>query len=228
MANLIVHGGKPLTGRIVPSANKNAVLPILCATLLTHEPVRLIGIPEITDVRKILEIFRTLGSARLGCPFVGPTPPDRAIGFAREIWEMGIDELAIADTIGYAHPLEVGRLFEAIGRFAAMDRLAAHLHDTQAMGLANSVAAISAGVRVIDSSVGGLGGCPFAPGAAGNLATEDLAFMLYKMGMGTGIDLQALWTIVHELEQIIGRPLGGRLRAWWESQSDEAPTLQQP
>ena len=94
--------------------------------------------------------------------------------------------------IGYAHPLEVGRLFEAIGRFAAMDRLAAHLHDTQAMGLANSVAAISAGVRVIDSSVGGLGGCPFAPGASGNLVTEDLVLMLNSMGLKTGIDLEAL------------------------------------
>ena len=162
------------------------------------------------------------------CPFSGPTAPERAIGFAREIWEMGIDEIAIADTIGYAHPLEVGRLFEAIGRFIPPERMAAHLHDTQALGLANSAAAISAGVRTIDSSIGGLGGCPFAPGAAGNLATEDLAFMLYKMGLGTGVDLAVLWDIVRDMEQLIGRSLGGRIRAWWESSAAHAPEVRQP
>jgi hydroxymethylglutaryl-CoA lyase len=162
------------------------------------------------------------------CPFTGPTPPERALGFAQEIWEMEIDELAIADTIGYANPLEVGRLCESIGRRTAMEQLAVHLHDTQALGLANTTTAISAGVRTFDSSVGGLGGCPFAPGAAGNLATEDLVFLAYKMGMGSGIDLQKLWDIVHHMEDLLDRPLGGRIRAWWESNADVTPELAQP
>jgi hydroxymethylglutaryl-CoA lyase len=106
-----------------------------------------------------------------------------------------------------------------------MNRLAVHLHDTQALGLANATTALQAGVRIFDSSVGGLGGCPFAPGAAGNLATEDLVFMAYKLGLGSGVDFQALWQVVYEVEQMVGRPVGGRIRAWWESVCRTEPTL---
>jgi hydroxymethylglutaryl-CoA lyase len=106
---------------------------------------------------------------------------------------------------------------EELGKRLDMERLAVHLHDTQAMGLVNTAAAIRAGVRIHDASIGGLGGCPFAPGAAGNLATEDLVFLAYKMGMGTGVDFPALWDIVGEVEKLVGRPVGGRIRAWWES-----------
>ena len=162
------------------------------------------------------------------CPFEGPTPPPQAAAYAAEIWQMGVDELAIADTIGYAHPLEVGRLFDLLGRQMDMRKLAAHLHDTQALGLANAAAAIAAGVRILDSSVGGLGGCPFAPGAAGNLATEDLVFMVYKMGFGTGVDYARLWQLVYESEPRIGHRIGGRIRDWWESNSERKPTVSQP
>ncbi|MCA9983563.1 MAG: hypothetical protein KDE59_04690, partial [Anaerolineales bacterium] len=140
----------------------------------------------------------------------------------------GVDEFAIADTIGHAHPLEVGRLFDLLGRRMDMRRLAAHLHDTQALGLANAAAAIAAGVRILDSSVGGLGGCPFAPGAAGNLATEDLVFMAYKMGFGTGIDYEKIWSLVYESEPLIGHRIGGRIRDWWESSCDLKPEVTQP
>lgn len=164
-------------------------------------------------------------SAAWICPFEGPTPPQRTIAFAERIWEMGIDELAIADTIGHANPLEVGRLMEQLGRRLDMSRLAVHLHDTQALGLANAVTALQAGVRIFDSSVGGLGGCPFAPGAAGNLATEDLVFMAYKIGLGTGVDFERLWDVVLEMEQWIGRPIGGRIRPWWESTCRVEPSV---
>lgn len=157
------------------------------------------------------------------CPYEGPTSPDRVVGFADQVWEMGADELALGDTIGYAHPLEVGRLVERIGRRGDMSRLAVHLHDTQALGLANAVAAIQAGVRIVDSSIGGLGGCPFAPGAAGNLATEDLVFTAYKMGLGTGVDFDALWGVVADAERMVGHPAGGRIRAWWESTCQQDP-----
>jgi hydroxymethylglutaryl-CoA lyase len=151
------------------------------------------------------------------CPFEGAIHPAKSIAYAEQVWEMGVDELAIADTIGHAGPLEVGRVMEELGKRLGMERLAVHLHDTQALGLANTVAAIQAGVRIHDSSVGGLGGCPFAPGAAGNMATEDLVFLAYKLGLGTGVDFQALWELVAEVERVVGRPVGGRIRAWWES-----------
>ncbi|HEX6384973.1 MAG TPA: hydroxymethylglutaryl-CoA lyase [Anaerolineae bacterium] len=159
------------------------------------------------------------------CPFEGAVPPQKTIAYAEKIWEMGVDELALGDTIGHAQPLEVGRLMEDLGRRLDMNRLAVHLHDTQAMGLANATTALQAGVRIFDSSVGGLGGCPFAPGAAGNLATEDLVFMAYKMGLGTGVDFQALWQVVYDAEKMVGRPIGGRIRQWWESVCRDEPSL---
>lgn len=159
------------------------------------------------------------------CPFEGPVPPQKTIAYAEKIWDMGVDELALGDTIGHAQPLEVGTLMENLGRRLGMDKLAVHLHDTQALGLANATTALQAGVRIFDSSVGGLGGCPFAPGAAGNLATEDLVFMAYKMGLGTGVDFQALWQVVYDAEKMVGRPIGGRIRQWWESVCRDEPSL---
>ncbi|MGH2538389.1 MAG: hydroxymethylglutaryl-CoA lyase [Candidatus Promineifilaceae bacterium] len=158
------------------------------------------------------------------CPFEGPVPPNKTIAYAEALWSAGLDELAISDTIGHADPLAVGRLMEALGKRLDMGRLAVHLHDTQALGLANTTAAIQAGVRIHDASVGGLGGCPFAPGAAGNLATEDLVFLAYKLGLGTGVDLAALWQVVQQVEKVVGRPVGGRIRAWWQSEGRLAKT----
>lgn len=164
-------------------------------------------------------------SAAWVCPYEGPILPDKTIAYAEAIWEAGIDELALADTIGFAQPLEVGRLMERLGRRLEMSKLAVHLHDTQALGLANATTAIQAGVRIVDASVGGLGGCPFAPGAAGNLATEDLVFLAFKLGMGTGVDFDALWRVVYLAEELVGRPIGGRIRAWWESNCDMDPLV---
>lgn len=151
------------------------------------------------------------------CPFEGPTPPDRTIALAETVWSMGIDELSVADTIGYADPLSVGRLMERLGKRLGMERLAVHLHDTQALGLANVTAAIQAGVRIVDASLGGLGGCPFAPGAAGNLATEDAVFLAYKLGLGTGVDFPALMALLPLVEELVGHPVGGRIRAWYDN-----------
>ncbi len=159
------------------------------------------------------------------CPFEGPINPWRTINLAERIWELGIDELAVADTIGHAHPLEVGSLMEELGKRLDMSRLAVHLHDTQAIGLANATTALQAGVRIFDSSLGGLGGCPFAPGAAGNLATEDLVHLCYKMGIGSGVDFNRLWEIIYEMETWVQRPVGGRIRAWWESVCATKPDL---
>jgi hydroxymethylglutaryl-CoA lyase len=159
------------------------------------------------------------------CPFEGPISPYKTLDLVRKVADMGVDEVAVADTIGFADPVAVGRLFDQLGRYIAIDRLAAHLHDTQALGLANVSVALQAGVRIFDTSIGGLGGCPFAPGAAGNLATEDMVFLAYKVGMGTGIDFARLWQVVHDLEGMVGRPIGGRIRQWWESSRDHDPQV---
>lgn len=179
----------------------------------------------LEKVRKMLDWARRDGlwtrvyvSTAWVCPFEGPIPPSKTIAYCEQLWEMGMDELAVADTIGHANPLEVGLLMEQLGKRLEMDKLAVHLHDTQALGLANTTAAIQAGVRIHDASVGGLGGCPFAPGAAGNMATEDLVFLAYKLGLGTGIDFNKLWEVVYSLEKLVGRRIGGRIRAWWESE----------
>jgi len=159
------------------------------------------------------------------CPFEGPVNQRKALAYARRVWDLGIDELALSDTIGHADPLRVGQLVEQTARHTGMENLAVHLHDTQVLGLANATAALSAGVRIFDSSVGGLGGCPFAPGAAGNLATEDLVFLAYKMGLGTGVDFNRLWDVVELAEQMVQRPIGGRIRDWWEAHADEEPQI---
>ncbi len=153
------------------------------------------------------------------CPFEGAVEPDRVIAAAEDLAAAGVDQLAIADTIGQAHPVEVGRLFEALGARVGVGRLAAHLHDTCALGLANAAAALQAGVRTIDAAIGGLGGCPFAPGAAGNLATEDLVMLANKLGLDTGIELAGLWDAVEVASDLVGRPVGGRTRSWWQARA---------
>lgn len=151
------------------------------------------------------------------CPYEGAVPQDRVIWHAERVIESGIQELCIADTIGQAHPAEVGTLSAALVEQFGAERIALHLHDTQALGLANAAAGMAAGVRRFDSSIGGLGGCPFAPGAAGNLATEDLVFMAHKMGFETGVAFESLWHSVKLAANLTGRHTGGRISQWWES-----------
>ncbi len=162
------------------------------------------------------------------CPYEGAIAEADVLRAAEAVLAMGLDELAIADTIGHANPHEVGTLFRALGRRFGTERLAAHLHDTQALALANAVAAIDAGVRTLDASIGGLGGCPFAPGAAGNLATEDLVFLATKLGFDTGVSLDGLWHVVGDASRLVGRTLGGRTRAFRErsaGQKTAVPSL---
>lgn len=152
------------------------------------------------------------------CPFEGQISPTRALHYADILMSMGIHELCATDPIGHAHPEQIEMLStELINRFGA-EKVAVHLHDTLAFGLANAAAAMRAGVRIFDASLGGLGGCPFAPGAAGNLATEDLVLMAHKMGYETGVDLDRLWDAVYRFEPVIGHPIGGRSRVWYDGQ----------
>ncbi|MEQ8516816.1 MAG: hydroxymethylglutaryl-CoA lyase [Chromatocurvus sp.] len=148
------------------------------------------------------------------CPFEGPTPGDTVLAQAAQLAEWGAHEIVIADTIGAAHPSAVRELMDTLVAAHGADRLACHFHDTRAMGLANVFAAIESGVRQFDSSVGGLGGCPFAPGAKGNVATEDVVMLCEQMGFNTGVDMPALLRSVELVSELIGAPQGGRAHYW--------------
>jgi hydroxymethylglutaryl-CoA lyase len=128
-----------------------------------------------------------------GCTIAGPTPIRDVMKRAEQLLERGADRLNVADTVGYANPKQVRDLFEELFRTVGKDvPVGAHFHDTRGMGMANAFAAIEAGVRELDGCLGGLGGCPYAPGASGNVVTEDMVFMLEAMGLRTGVDLDAL------------------------------------
>lgn len=128
-----------------------------------------------------------------GCTIAGPTPLGDVMKRAEQLLERGADRLNVADTVGYANPKQVKELFEELFRTVGKDvPVGAHFHDTRGMGLANAFAAVEAGVRELDGCLGGLGGCPYAPGASGNVVTEDMVFMLEAMGMKTGVNLDAL------------------------------------
>jgi len=128
-----------------------------------------------------------------GCTISGPVPLADVMRVAEGLLERGADRLSVADTVGYANPGQVKELFDELYRTVGKDvAIGAHFHDTRGLGLANAFAALEAGVRELDSSLAGLGGCPYAPGASGNIVTEDLVFMLESMGMRTGVDLNGL------------------------------------
>ena len=132
-------------------------------------------------------------STAFGCPYEGPVPPGRVVELCERLRELEVFEVAVSDTIGVAHPGQVVRLLdEAIPR-VGVQALALHFHDTRGMALANVLAALGQGIAVFDASAGGLGGCPFAPGASGNLATEDLVYMLDGLGIATGVRLPSLF-----------------------------------
>ncbi|MEP6909640.1 MAG: hydroxymethylglutaryl-CoA lyase [Actinomycetota bacterium] len=143
-------------------------------------------------------------SVAFGCPFEGPVDPGRVLEIAKRL--RVADEIVLADTIGVATPRQVRGLVEQVGA-----PIGAHLHNTRNTGYANAYAALEAGATTLDASIGGLGGCPFAPKATGNIATEDLAYMLEGDGIETGVDLDALIAISEWLEGVLGRPLEGQL-----------------
>ena len=145
------------------------------------------------------------------CPFDGPTDPARVLDVVAAAVEVGVDRVAIADTIGTATPRRVTTLIEALRPTVEDLPLGAHFHDTRGAGLASAYAAVLAGVRRLDSSVGGLGGCPFAPGASGNIATEDLVYLLRDSGIGTDVDLQAAIRAAELARTTVGHDLPGAL-----------------
>ncbi|MFF0825545.1 hydroxymethylglutaryl-CoA lyase [Brevibacillus sp. NPDC003359] len=131
-------------------------------------------------------------STVFGCPYEGHIPLDNSRRVTEALLEMGVYEISLGDTIGVATPKQVHEVFRELVKDVTSERLAAHFHDTRGTGLANVAAALDEGIWIFDSSIGGLGGCPYAPGAAGNISTEDLVYMLHGMGYETGVDLEKL------------------------------------
>ena len=147
-----------------------------------------------------------------GCSIQGRVEPDRVCQIAEQMGKLGVDEISIADTVGYGDPSAVSRLFSSVSQVVGDVPLAAHFHDTRGLGLANVYAATQQGVRRFDASLGGLGGCPFAPGATGNIATEDCAYLLESVGLSTGIDFDKMIAIRGKLpEWLPGEALWGKL-----------------
>ncbi|WP_234263861.1 hydroxymethylglutaryl-CoA lyase [Hydrogenophaga sp. NFH-34] len=151
-------------------------------------------------------------STAFGCTLQGPVPEDEVLRLAEAAAAAGVDEVGLSDTTGMAQPAQVRRLFTRLGAALGERAGAAHLHNTRGLGLANCLAAYEAGVRTFDSSQAGLGGCPYAPGASGNVVTEDLVFMFEAMGIATGVDLEALLAARAPLRAgLPGEPLYGML-----------------
>jgi hydroxymethylglutaryl-CoA lyase/(R)-citramalyl-CoA lyase len=153
--------------------------------------------------------FTTTLAVAFGCPFEGLVDPAEVLELTRLLVDHGVDEVVLADTIGVAVPTQVTALVAGAVQTGAA--IGIHLHNTRNTGYANAVAAIAAGATVVDASVGGTGGCPFAPGATGNVATEDLVYLLEGMGHGTGIDLQRMTECAAWLGEALGRDLPGLL-----------------
>lgn len=149
-------------------------------------------------------------STSFGCPYEGAVSPAQVGALAGRLFDLGVFEVAISDTIGVAHPGQVPRVLEAVMAFVPLRQIALHFHDTRGTALANVLAGLDYGVTTFDSSAGGLGGCPFAPGAAGNLATEDLLYMLNGLGIETGLDLAKVATASRFMESRVGHSLPSR------------------
>ena len=146
---------------------------------------------NIRGLKNKVQISAAIATS-FGCSIQGDVEKKNVIKICEKLLEMGAEELNIADTVGYANPNQVKEIFKSLNKISKNIPLAAHFHDTRGMGLANVISAIDEGVKRFDASLGGLGGCPYAPGASGNIATEDCVYMIESMGFSTGIDLKKL------------------------------------
>jgi len=165
----------------------------------------------VVDAAKASNIWvRGYVSTCFSCPYEGSILPAKVVEVAEKLLKLGIDELSLGDTIGVATPNRVSELVGLIRRKCPVDKIALHFHDTRGTALANVLAGLQSGVFKFDSSTGGLGGCPYAPGAAGNVATEDLLYMLHGMNIETGVNLDKVVEASRKIGQVVGRPLPSR------------------
>ncbi len=211
------------------AAGAKEIAVVLSATETMNRRNINMGLDQATEVsEQTLAAARALGlrtrayvAVAFDCPFEGQTPLDEVLRLSARMHAAAADEIVIADTIGSASPGQVKERMAALRGVVPIERLAVHLHDTRGMGVANAWAALEAGVRRFDASVGGIGGCPFAPGAAGNVATEDLVLMAERSGFTTGISLAGLLAAVDFAQDALCKPLGGRAITWLRRQRDK-------
>ena len=172
---------------------------------------------SLATYREVAAVARDAGlrvrgylSTSFGCPYEGPVPPSRVAELAGRLIELGALEVAVSDTIGVATPGQVVKVVEEVVRHVPLPQIALHFHDTRGTALANVLMALQLGVTTFDASAGGLGGCPYAPGASGNVATEDLVYMLDSLGIDTGVSLQRLVEASRFIESRLDHPLPSR------------------
>ncbi|RRJ83754.1 hydroxymethylglutaryl-CoA lyase [Aestuariirhabdus litorea] len=172
---------------------------------------------SLVRFKPVMELAHTAGipvrgyvSCVVGCPYQGEVEPQVVAQVSRQLLDLGCYEISLGDTIGVGTPASITRMLDAVAEEVAIDLLAVHLHDTYGQAIANIYASLLRGVRVIDSSVAGLGGCPYARGASGNVATEDVLYLLDGLGIEHGINLQAVAEAGHFITQALGRPNGSR------------------
>jgi hydroxymethylglutaryl-CoA lyase len=203
--------------RAVAAGVHGMSIPFSMSETHSQRNVRKSHFEMIAEIGAVARIAETAGvhfavglSTAFGCTIEGAIPEDQVVRLAEQAVEAGAKELSLSDTTGYADPAQVRRLVRKV-RAAVDDRLTTlHLHNTRGLGLANALAGLDEGITTLDASLGGLGGCPYAPGASGNIVTEDLAFMLHAMGYETGIDLDKLLQVRAILaEALPGEPLYG-------------------
>jgi hydroxymethylglutaryl-CoA lyase len=194
-------------------------MPVSASEAHSLANVRKTRAEMVDEVRAVVELRNRLApdtlvevgvSTAFGCTLQGVVPEDEVVRLAVDLATCGVDEVGLSDTTGMANPAQVRRLFQRLRTEIGERAGAAHMHNTRGLGLANCLAAFDVGVRTFDSSLGGLGGCPYAPGASGNVVTEDLVFMFEAMGLRTGIDLDRLIAARAPLQAgLPGEPLYG-------------------
>ena len=187
------------------------------------------AVAEVQDVARLVHdaggTYEVIIAVAWDCPFDGPTPAARTAQIAARAVALGADQVCLGDTIGSASPARVLELVDAVRAEIGDTPLGAHFHDTRGMGMANAWAAVQAGITQLDASIGGLGGCPFAPGASGNIATEELVYLLEDAGIATGIDLSATLTAARVAADVVGHALpSGLLRAGGRSAPRPRPS----
>ncbi|MCC5825040.1 hydroxymethylglutaryl-CoA lyase [Alkalimonas sp.] len=212
--------------QLAVQAGAKAVLFVICASQsMNQKNVRLSVEDSLLQLQQILQLATqdqvevlTCIAVAWHCPFEGKTPVATVSQLVTQLQRLGASQLVLADTIGAANPASVRHLLQVIVQQQDAALLGCHFHDTRAMGLANAAAAVDVGIRRFDAAIGGLGGCPFAPGATGNVATEDLVMMLEQMGLRTGIDLAALCQVGTFAGELTGQCTGGRADRWRQLQ----------
>jgi hydroxymethylglutaryl-CoA lyase len=207
---------------LATAAGVKSVAVVLSATETMNQNNIHMSLSKTTEVcRTIMRrasqdgiVNRAYIAVAFECPYEGQTNPQVVFELAREMFAAGAREVIIADTIGAAHPNAVKRMMQVLVQEHGAAAISCHFHDTRGMALANLYAAVECGIRKFDASIGGLGGCPFAPGATGNVATEDVVLMLSQMGFDTGVDLERLVTAVEFVMELTGNCPGGHSFRW--------------